>query len=131
MKDLEEKELNGEATPNDVESPVKPADEVNGEQSAGKSDATAEEQDGVPPSSMTDGDPDVEATTNNSLQVKALCDIAHGALGQVKAKVEVCKDESIGKGFSQHVSSYGLLKVMFLLPLELKLFFFILFFFIK
>ncbi|XP_078106165.1 microprocessor complex subunit DGCR8 [Sander vitreus] len=95
MKDLEEKELNGEATPNDVESPVKPADEVNGEQSAGKSDATAEEQDGVPPSSMTDGNPDVEATTNNSLQVKALCDIAHGALGQVKAKVEVCKDESI------------------------------------
>ncbi|KAA8592966.1 hypothetical protein FQN60_018421 [Etheostoma spectabile] len=95
MKDLEEKELNGEVTLNDVASPVKLADEVNGEQSAGTSDAPAEEQDDVPPSSMTDGDPDVEATTNNSLPVKTLGDFAHGALGQVKAKVEVCKDESI------------------------------------
>ncbi len=96
MKDQEEKELNGEVTPNAEEFPVKA---TNGEEGAGKSVATAEEQDGVAPPNLTDGDPDGEG---NSLQGKESqpCDTAQGALGQVKAKVEVCKDESIGKGLS-------------------------------
>lgn len=96
MKDQEEKELNGEVTPNAEESPVKPGSEANGEERAGSSEPTAEGQDGVPPSSVTDGGPDGEVTTKEPHP----CEIAQGALGQVKAKVEVCKDESIGKSFS-------------------------------
>ncbi|XP_031705391.1 microprocessor complex subunit DGCR8 [Anarrhichthys ocellatus] len=113
MKNREEKELNGDVTPNadvtstltpnvDVtpnaeESPVKPSEEANGEETADKADAAAEEQDIVPPAIVTDGEPNGEDATNNSLQSKRsrLCDFAHGALGQVRAKVEVCKDESI------------------------------------
>ncbi len=102
MKEQEERELNGEVTLNAEESPVKPGQEANGEERAGRSDATAEEQDDVPPSSLTDGGLDREVTNENSAQAKESqpCDTAQGALGQVKAKVEVCKDESIGKGFS-------------------------------
>uniref|UniRef100_A0A669DX04 DGCR8 microprocessor complex subunit n=1 Tax=Oreochromis niloticus TaxID=8128 RepID=A0A669DX04_ORENI len=77
MKEQEERELNGEVVPDAEESVVKPAEEANGGEQAGTSDATAEDQDAMPPS-------------------KSLpCDSAQGALGQVKAKVEVCKDESI------------------------------------
>uniref|UniRef100_A0A8C4I0U8 Microprocessor complex subunit DGCR8 n=1 Tax=Dicentrarchus labrax TaxID=13489 RepID=A0A8C4I0U8_DICLA len=74
MKDQELKELNGEMTLNAEVSPVKPSEEANGEEGA-----------------------DGEGATNNSLQVKGHrpFDTAQGALGQVKAKVEVCKDESI------------------------------------
>ena len=102
MKEREERELNGDAIPNAEESPVKSTDEANGEQSAVKSDTAAEEQDDVPASSTPDGGPDGEATTNHSQQSKEPhpCETAQGALGQVKAKVEVCKDESIGKNFS-------------------------------
>ncbi|XP_037633098.1 microprocessor complex subunit DGCR8 [Sebastes umbrosus] len=98
MKDHEERELNGEVTPNVVKSPVKPSDEANGEEMAGKSDATAEEQDGVCPAGMTDGAPDAEVVIINNVPGKApthFFNVAQGALGQVKAKVEVCKDESI------------------------------------
>lgn len=100
MKDQEERELNGEVTLNAEES-LKPSVEANGEDGVSNSEATAEEQDGIPTSSLTDSGPDKEGTTINSLQGKEPqpCDTAQGALGQVKAKVEVCKDESIGKGF--------------------------------
>lgn len=102
MKEQEEKELNGEVTLNAQESQVKPDEEANGEEKAGKSEATAEEQDGVPPSGLTDGGPDGEGTTNNIQRAKEFqhFDTAQGALGQVRAKVEVCKDESIGKNCS-------------------------------
>lgn len=102
MKEQEERELNGEVTPNAEGSPVKPAEETTGEERAGKSDSSAEEHDNAHPSVLTEGGPDGEATTDNSLQAKESqpCDTAQGALGQVKAKVEVCKDESIGKVFS-------------------------------
>ncbi|XP_062240619.1 microprocessor complex subunit DGCR8 isoform X1 [Platichthys flesus] len=97
MKDHEEKELNGEMTTNAVESPVKPMQEANGEEGADMLDATAEEQLDVPPSILSDVAPNGEGTTDNNLQVKVIrpFDIAHGALGQVRAKVEVCKDESV------------------------------------
>ncbi|XP_019949412.2 microprocessor complex subunit DGCR8 [Paralichthys olivaceus] len=97
MKEHEERELNGEMTLNAVESPVKPMQEANGEEGAGKSDAAAEEQEDAPPSILTDGGPNGESTTDNNLQVKVnhAFDTAQGALGQVKAKVEVCKDESV------------------------------------
>uniref|UniRef100_A0A668UDV7 Microprocessor complex subunit DGCR8 n=1 Tax=Oreochromis aureus TaxID=47969 RepID=A0A668UDV7_OREAU len=80
MKEQEERELNGEVVPDAEESVVKPAEEANGGEQAGTSDAT-----------------DGEGTTDNSIQNKESlpCDSAQGALGQVKAKVEVCKDESI------------------------------------
>ena len=102
MKEQEERELNGDVTHNAEESPVKPTEEANGDERAGKSDATAEEHEDVPPSILTDGGPDGEDTTDISLQGKESqpCDTAQGALGQVKAKAEVCKDESIGKGLS-------------------------------
>ncbi|XP_026177015.1 microprocessor complex subunit DGCR8 [Mastacembelus armatus] len=92
MKEQEERELNGEVTPNTEGSPTKSGEEANSEERAGKSDAAAGEHDDV-----THGGPDGEGTTDNSQQVKEsqLCDTAQGALGQVKAKVEVCKDESI------------------------------------
>lgn len=98
MKEQEEKELNGEVALNAEEFPVKTSVEANGDEGADKSGATT--GDDVPPSSQTG--PDGEGTTKNSLQVKEPhhFDTAQGALGQVKAKVEVCKDESIGKGFS-------------------------------
>lgn len=99
MKEQEERELNGEVTTIAEEFPVKPSEEANGEEGAGKSGTTAEEQGNVAPSALTDGDPDGEG---NNLQGKESqpCDTAQGALGQVKAKVEVCKDESIGEGMS-------------------------------
>uniref|UniRef100_A0A3P8QJD9 Microprocessor complex subunit DGCR8 n=1 Tax=Astatotilapia calliptera TaxID=8154 RepID=A0A3P8QJD9_ASTCA len=83
MKEQEERELNGE--------------EANGGEQVGTSDATAEDQDVMPPSSLPGEGRDGEGTTDNSIQNKESlpCDSAQGALGQVKAKVEVCKDESI------------------------------------
>ncbi|KAM9360398.1 microprocessor complex subunit DGCR8 [Symphorus nematophorus] len=96
MKEQEERELNGEVTLETEEFAVKTGEEANGEEGASK--AAAEEQDDVPASSLTDGGPDGEGTTTtNSLQgvESQPCDTAQGALGQVKAKVEVCKDESI------------------------------------
>lgn len=107
MKEHEERELNGEVTLHTQQSPVKPGEETSGEEQAGKSDASAEDRDGVLPLVGTDAGPDGEGTPteDNGLQGKALpCETAQGALGQVKAKVEVCKDESIGKGFSSLAS---------------------------
>ncbi|XP_034547245.1 microprocessor complex subunit DGCR8 [Notolabrus celidotus] len=103
MKDQEERELNGEATLAEV-SPVKqPSEEANNGEGEGegegesKMEASGGEQDATNPSSVTDGDPEGEGTTVNIIKPKGPVsfDTAQGALGQVKAKVEVCKDESI------------------------------------
>lgn len=101
MKEQEERELNGEGTANTEGSPGKPGEDTSSEEKAGKSDALAEDHDSLPPSILTEGSPDGEGTADNSLQGRESqpCDTAQGALGQVKAKVEVCKDESVGKGF--------------------------------
>lgn len=96
MKDQEERELNGEVALNAEEVPVKSGEQANGDIGASKLDATTGEE--ISPSGLTER-PDGESTANSSLPGKGfqLCDSAQGALGQVKAKVEVCKDESIGK----------------------------------
>uniref|UniRef100_A0A8C1L1T3 DGCR8 microprocessor complex subunit n=1 Tax=Cyprinus carpio TaxID=7962 RepID=A0A8C1L1T3_CYPCA len=70
MKDLEEREQNGEVTPTAEVSPVKSGEEGIPLERVDEPDSTATE----------------EPTAN---------DTAQGALGQVKAKVEVCKDESV------------------------------------
>lgn len=95
MKDQEEREQNGEVALNAEEVPVKSGEQANGDMGASKFDAATGE--GISPSGLTDG-PDGESTANSSLPGKEPqpCDSAQGALGQVKAKVEVCKDESIG-----------------------------------
>lgn len=98
MKDHEERELNGEVAPNAEEVPVKYAEQANGDTGASKLDAASGE--GVSPSGLTDS-PDGESAANSSSlpgKESQPCESAQGALGQVKAKVEVCKDESIGKG---------------------------------
>ncbi|KAG7497984.1 hypothetical protein JOB18_046978, partial [Solea senegalensis] len=98
MKEHEEKELNGEAKPTAEDSPVQPTVEANGEDGAAKCAAAAEEEhEDVTPSILTDGGPDGEGSADNSPPVKEPrpCEFAQGALGQVKAKVEVCKDESV------------------------------------
>lgn len=94
MKEQEERELNGEVTPNAGGSPSKLGEEANSEETAGRSDATAEEQDTV---HLSEGGQQGEGATDNNAQSKESlpCDTTQGALGQVKAKVEVCKDESI------------------------------------
>ncbi|KAM9742903.1 microprocessor complex subunit DGCR8 isoform 1-T1 [Menidia menidia] len=93
MKEHEEKELNGEVASTAEESPVKLGEEaVVGE---GEPGMLVEEADPVPAASVAEGEE--EQPTDNGLQSKEPqpCDTAQGALGQVKAKVEVCKDESI------------------------------------
>ncbi|XP_015238497.1 PREDICTED: microprocessor complex subunit DGCR8 [Cyprinodon variegatus] len=82
MKDQEERDLNGEVTSNVEEPPVKAAD---GEK--------AEEQEEHPSSTVEEGESVEDGVVQNK-EAQA-CDTAQGALGQVKAKVEVCKDESI------------------------------------
>lgn len=97
MKDHEERELNGEVALNTEEVQDKTDEQTNGDVEASRLGATTGE--GVSPSGPTDDGPNGESAANNSLQGKESqpCDTAQGALGQVKAKVEVCKDESIGK----------------------------------
>lgn len=98
MKDHEERELNGEVALNTEEVQDKSDEQTNGDMEASRLGATTGE--GVSPPGPTDDGPNGESAANNSLQGKEPqpCDTAQGALGQVKAKVEVCKDESIGKG---------------------------------
>lgn len=97
MKDQEERELNGEVAFNTEEVPVTSSEQANGDMGASNLDATTGE--GVSPSGLSEDGIKEETAANNSLQGKESqpCDTAQGALGQVKAKVEVCKDESIGK----------------------------------
>ncbi|XP_077416390.1 microprocessor complex subunit DGCR8 [Vanacampus margaritifer] len=93
-KKMKEKELNGleaEAFP------VKPSEKANGDDHVENADGTAEVHENVAASSAADCGLEAEGIATESQPAKnALpCDIAQGALGQVRAKVEVCKDESI------------------------------------
>lgn len=92
MKEQEEREQNEEGTFNAQEFTVKASEQaseqVNDAAAAEIPGATAEEQEDVPLSSVAGGVQEKESQP---------CDTAQGALGQVKAKVEICKDESIGK----------------------------------
>lgn len=88
MKDNEEREQNSELTPSGDVSPIKPL---------GRS-AELEFPLEEPESIGTDSGPPDE---KDPLGTEA----APGALGQVKAKVEVCKDESVGKFWSEHFPS--------------------------
>ncbi|CAL9708674.1 unnamed protein product [Knipowitschia caucasica] len=96
MREQEEKELNGEVTSNANESLVKPS-QVDNEavmSSTTPSCPSGDADDADVPSSSQ---PEClgEAEAQPVRKDPQLCDTAHGALGQVKAKVEVCKDESI------------------------------------
>lgn len=102
LKELEEKELSGEAAlPAEDAAAVKPSEETNGEgeeeAAAGSLGATV--ADDVPTGDLPgpDGGGGGGNNINSGLQRKEnqACETAQGALGQVKAKVEVCKDESI------------------------------------
>ncbi|XP_057688506.1 microprocessor complex subunit DGCR8 [Corythoichthys intestinalis] len=97
MKEHEEKELNGEVDLQAEKSPVKPTNEANGDDPVENSDNVAEVHDNVPAFNPIDGGLVDEGIPNHCQPNKEAqpCDIAQGALGQVRAKVEVCKDESI------------------------------------
>lgn len=100
MKEQEEKEHNGEVTPNAEVSPVKPGEENVSLERADEPDSTATEE---PTCRATSEDPDVdlmEPGGSSARKDSQGSDAAQGALGQVKAKVEVCKDESVGKTMS-------------------------------
>lgn len=88
MREQDEKNLKEELSSNSEQLPTKP-----GEQGCGEEAKASDEQD-VAAAAVQEAD----LTTDNSQQSKEAqpCDTAQGALGQVKAKVEVCKDESIG-----------------------------------
>lgn len=80
MKENEEREQNNDITPNGEVSPIKPIDK------SLELDCQTEE-------------PDSTAADSGTVDERDSCggDAAQGALGQVKAKVEVCKDESVGE----------------------------------
>lgn len=79
MKENEEREQNNDITPNGEVSPVKHLDKTS------ELDCQTEE----PDSTAADSGPLDDKDPSGG-------DAAQGALGQVKAKVEVCKDESVG-----------------------------------
>ena len=88
LKDVEEKELNGEVVvPNSNGSPVKPGEDADAPERADEPDSTAPEESTAPGS----------AESQPQAKEPQACEGFQGALGQVRAKVEVCKDESIGK----------------------------------
>uniref|UniRef100_W5LDN4 Microprocessor complex subunit DGCR8 n=1 Tax=Astyanax mexicanus TaxID=7994 RepID=W5LDN4_ASTMX len=89
MKEQEEREQNGEVTPNTV-SPLKAGDpESEALENAKEPDSTAQEE--VSTSGQHE-EPGPDTTGPAEAQGS---ETAQGALGQVKAKVEVCKDESV------------------------------------
>ncbi|XP_026887035.2 LOW QUALITY PROTEIN: microprocessor complex subunit DGCR8 [Electrophorus electricus] len=91
MKEQEERELNGELSPTVEVSPLKPREEGHLLDRVEEPDSTAPEESSV-------GDPSVDLVLDPA---GAACarpegsETAQGPLGQVKAKVEVCKDESV------------------------------------
>lgn len=87
MKEQEERAQNGEVTPTAEVSPVKAVDEGEPPETCEEPDSTARE----------DPHPDPTDIPGEGKESQAAGETAQGALGQVKAKVEVCKDESIGK----------------------------------
>uniref|UniRef100_A0A8C2IM76 DGCR8 microprocessor complex subunit n=1 Tax=Cyprinus carpio TaxID=7962 RepID=A0A8C2IM76_CYPCA len=95
MKDQEEREQNGEVTPTAEVSPVKSGDEGVTLERADEPDSTATEE---PTGRATSEDPELdlmEPGGSSEGKDSQANDTAQGALGQVKAKVEVCKDESV------------------------------------
>lgn len=97
MKEQEEREHNGEVTPTAEVSPVKSGEEGVSSERADEPDSTATEE---LTGRSTSEDPDldiIEPGVSSEGKESQASDTAQGALGQVKAKVEVCKDESIGK----------------------------------
>ncbi|KAL0979218.1 hypothetical protein UPYG_G00182290 [Umbra pygmaea] len=106
MKDHEEREQNGEVTPNAEVSLVKPGeDEMDSVERPDEPDSTAQEDLAVAAPSLLEVEIEGEAGLVEERTVEACpvphskiphsCEMAQGALGQVRAKVEVCKDESI------------------------------------
>ncbi|XP_077097199.1 microprocessor complex subunit DGCR8 [Siphateles boraxobius] len=95
MKEHEDREQNGEVTPTAEVSPVKSGEEGVSSERADEPDSTATEEPTGRPTSE-DPDPDLMEPGGSSEGMESqACDTAQGALGQVRAKVEVCKDESI------------------------------------
>lgn len=96
MKEQEEREQNGEVTPTAEISPVKSGEEGISLERADEPDSTATEE---PTGRPTSEDPDLDLMEPGGSSIEGkdgqTGDTAQGALGQVKAKVEVCKDESI------------------------------------
>ncbi|XP_051512906.1 microprocessor complex subunit DGCR8-like [Myxocyprinus asiaticus] len=95
MKEQEEREQNGEVTPNAEVSPVKSGEEGISLERVDEPDSTATEE---APGQTTSEEPDLdlmEPGGSSEGKEGQSSDTAQGALGQVKAKVEVCKDESI------------------------------------
>ncbi|ROI27726.1 Microprocessor complex subunit DGCR8 [Anabarilius grahami] len=95
MKEQEEREHNGEVTPTAEVSPVKSGEEGVSSERADEPDSTATEE---LTGRSTSEDPDldiIEPGGSSEGKESQVSDTAQGALGQVKAKVEVCKDESI------------------------------------
>ncbi|KAA0716948.1 Microprocessor complex subunit DGCR8 [Triplophysa tibetana] len=86
MKEQEEREHNGEVTPNAEVSPVKPGEETVSLERADEPDSTATEE-----PTLEDPEPAASSVRKDSHG----SDAAQGALGLVRAKVEVCKDESV------------------------------------
>ncbi|CDQ74347.1 microprocessor complex subunit DGCR8 isoform X2 [Oncorhynchus mykiss] len=101
MKDHEERQQNGEVTPNAEVSPVKPGEEADSLERPDEPDSTAQEDPTTVALGLTLGDGEVELETGLVIEgTIERCPVPHGkmaqgALGQVRAKVEVCKDESI------------------------------------
>ncbi|XP_028312739.1 microprocessor complex subunit DGCR8 [Gouania willdenowi] len=88
-KKMKERESNGDGSLKTEEAFSKP-DEESGEDKAEAPEQPSKELDGA---SEPNGNPD--ADNGQQSTESPPCDVAQGALGQVKAKVEVCKDESI------------------------------------
>ncbi|KAG1958579.1 microprocessor complex subunit DGCR8 [Pimephales promelas] len=95
MKEHEDREQNGEVTPTAEVSPAKSGEEGVSSERADEPDSTATEELTDRPT-LEDPDPDImEPGGSSEGKESQACDTAQGALGQVRAKVEVCKDESI------------------------------------
>ncbi|XP_036383906.1 microprocessor complex subunit DGCR8 [Megalops cyprinoides] len=95
MKEQEEREQNGEVTPNPETSPVKPGEGVELIERADEPDSTAPEESAVGGLGDPGEGPGVAPEPHPDKEEPQACETAQGALGQVKAKVEVCKDESV------------------------------------
>ncbi|CAB1319974.1 unnamed protein product, partial [Coregonus sp. 'balchen'] len=107
MKDHEEKQQNGEVTPNAEVSPVKPGEEADSLERPDEPDSTAQEDPTTVALGLSLGEGEAELETGLVTEgtmercpvphgkMPHSCEMAQGALGQFRAKVEVCKDESI------------------------------------
>lgn len=101
MKEQEENELSGEAAPPAEDAAaVKPSEETNGDGDGEEAAAGAVGGTGDDVAAPDPPGPDGGGGGNNINSGHSgpqACETAQGALGQVKAKVEVCKDESVGE----------------------------------